>query len=56
MTDAIYDYEKLKDPLVDSARDYVERMDHYKQHQGKPITDSATTARRRREANGGSVS
>jgi hypothetical protein len=41
------------DPLFDSTRDYVEQMDRYKQHQGKPITHSATTARRRRKANGG---
>jgi hypothetical protein len=31
-------------------------MDRYKQHQGKPITPSATTARRRRKANGGGAS
>jgi hypothetical protein len=44
------------DPLFDSTRDYVEQMDRYKQHQGKPITPSATTARRRRKANGGGAS
>jgi hypothetical protein len=40
------------DPLFDSTRDYVERMDRYKEYQGKPITHSATTTRRRRKANG----
>jgi hypothetical protein len=34
----------------------VQQMDRYKQHQGKPITHSATTARRRRKANGGGAS
>jgi hypothetical protein len=44
------------DPLFDSTRDYVEQMDRYKQHQGKPITHSANTTRRRRKANGGGAS
>jgi len=44
------------DPLFDSTRDYVEQMDRYKQHQGKPITHSANTTRRRRKANGGGTS
>jgi hypothetical protein len=35
------------DPLFDSNRDYVEQIDRYKQHQGKPI------ARRQRNGGGG---
>jgi hypothetical protein len=44
------------DPLFDSTRDYVEQMDRYKQHQGKPITHSANTIWRQRKANGGGTS
>jgi len=42
------------DPLFDSTRDYVEQMDRYKQHQGKPTTQSMRTIRRK--ANGGGAS
>ena len=34
------------DPLFDSRRSYLEQIDRYKRHQGKPIE------RRRRKANG----
>jgi hypothetical protein len=36
------------DPLYDSTRDYVEQVDRFKRHQGKPTTrkESALTRRR----------
>jgi hypothetical protein len=45
------------DPLFDSTRDYVKQMERYKQHQGKSITESMRTIRRKeRKANGGGAS
>jgi hypothetical protein len=40
-----YDADEPDDPLFDSGRSYVEQIDRYKRHQGKPIT-------RRRKSNG----
>jgi hypothetical protein len=33
------------DPLFDSTRDYVEQIDHYKEHQGKPTERRAYASR-----------
>jgi hypothetical protein len=44
---APYDANEPEDPLFDSARSYVEQIDRYKKHQGKP-----TTRRRRNNGNG----
>ena len=32
-----FDADEDDDPLFDSTREYVEQVDRYKEHQGKPI-------------------
>jgi hypothetical protein len=45
-----YDADEPDDPLFDSGRSYIEQIDRYKRHQGKP-----TTRRRKSNRNGGAA-
>jgi hypothetical protein len=41
--------DECADPLFDSRRDYLEQIERYKRHQGKPITGLSRGGRQRRD-------